>query len=185
MPRRFFRKYLPNPDSVRSYRVVAMFGSWLQHPNLWHLNRRSASRAVGIGLFAGLVPGPFQILTAVLLSIPLRANLLVGIVTTFYTNPFTIVPLYLLAFAYGRLLLQEEHIFVKPEPFEMDWSNLLQSTEELFHWCLALGKPLAIGLVALALTLAIVGTLATRLAWRLFVIAAWKRRAASRRAARP
>jgi uncharacterized protein (DUF2062 family) len=55
----------------------------------------------------------------------------------------------------------------------------------MFNWCLSLGKPLAIGLVALAVTLGIVGTLATRFAWRLYVILAWKKRAASRRAGRP
>src|SRR5712672_1997136 len=62
MPRKFFRKYLPDAHAVRSYRLVSLFGRWLQHPNLWHLNRRSVPGAFAIGLFAGLIPGPLQML---------------------------------------------------------------------------------------------------------------------------
>ena len=47
----------------------------------------------------------------------------------------------------------------------------------------SLGKPLGLGLVALALTLALVGYCATRLAWRAYVVAAWRRRSRARRAA--
>jgi uncharacterized protein (DUF2062 family) len=182
VPRKFFRKYLPDAAAVRSNRLVALFGGFLSHPNLWHLNRHSVSRAVGIGLFAGLVPGPLQMLCALALAIPLRANLPVALLMTLYTNPFTIVPLYLLAFAYGRLLLGHSGEGVRVEPFQMDWANLLQSFHGMVEWSLQLGKPLAVGLVALALTLGVAGTLLTRLGWRLLVIAAWRRRRASRRA---
>jgi uncharacterized protein (DUF2062 family) len=49
------------------------------------------------------------------------------------------------------------------------------------HWCLSLGKPLAFGLVALALTLAAAGYLAVRIGWRVYVTAAWRRRARRRK----
>ena len=98
MPRKLFRKYLPSAESVRGNRWVAMFGTLLHHPNLWHLNRDSVAGAVAIGLFSGLVPGPLQMLTALILAIPLRRNLPVALLMTLYTNPFTIVPLYLLAY---------------------------------------------------------------------------------------
>ena len=180
MPRRLFRKYLPHPDAVRGHRWVAPFAGWLGHPNLWHLNRRSVSRAFGIGLFAGLVPGPLQMVTALLLAVPLRANVLVALATTLYTNPFTIVPLYLVAFSYGRFLIGQSGGSVHVEPFELDWSNLVQSTRALVDWCLAMGKPLAVGLVALGLTLGIAGALAARFAWRIYVVVKWRRRRAAR-----
>jgi hypothetical protein len=43
-----------------------------------------------------------------------------------------------------------------------------------------LGKPLAAGLVMLALTLAAVGWGAVRLLWRCYAVHAWRRRARSR-----
>lgn len=180
MPRKFFRKYLPTAASVRGNRLVAMFGTLLHHPNLWHLNRDSVAGAVAIGLFAGLVPGPLQMLTALALAIPLRRNLPVALLTTFYTNPFTIVPLYLLAYGYGSLLLGDGHGRAKIEPFEMDWGSFFDSMARLLDWSLALGKPLFIGLVALGLTLAALGYLTVQLGWRAYVMLAWRRRKARR-----
>lgn len=181
MPRKLFRKYLPSAASVRENRWVALFGKLLHHPNLWHLNRDSVAGAVAIGLFSGLVPGPLQMLTALLLAIPLRRNLPVALLVTLYTNPFTIVPLYLLAYGYGSLLLGLNQAVPRIQHFEMDWGNLLDSMARLFDWTLALGKPLFVGLVALGLTLAFVGYWAVQLGWRWYVVLAWRRRRQSRK----
>jgi hypothetical protein len=181
VPRKYFRKYLPDPEKLRSSRMVGAFGRWLHHPNLWHLNRRSVSGAVAIGLFSGLVPGPLQMLTALLIAVPLKKNLPVALLMTLYTNPFTIVPLYLLAYAYGRFLLPGEQAG-PPEPFEFDWGNLAESMSGLGAWMLALGKPLAVGLVALGSTLALLGYVAVQVAWRAYVVAAWRARARRRKA---
>ena len=182
MPRKFFRKYLPDPEVVRASRMVAWCGSWLQHPNLWHLNRRSVPGAVAIGLFAGLVPGPLQMLAALLIAIPCRKNIPVALIATLYTNPLTIVPLYVLAYAYGRLLLPGEHgPFIAP--IETDWGDLTGSLRAFGEWMLALGKPLAVGLLALGLTLALIGYLVTLLGWRAYVVAQWRARARRRASA--
>jgi len=181
MPRKFFRQYLPDAASVRANRWIALFGTWLHHPNLWHLNRDSVAGAVAIGLFSGLVPGPLQMLTAVLLAVPLRKNLPVALLTTFYTNPFTIVPLYVIAYGYGSLLLGANSGEMAIRPFEMDWAQFLDSMRALGEWMFALGKPLAVGLVALALTLAALGYAAVQIAWRAYVVLAWRARARRRR----
>lgn len=174
---KFLRKYLPDAEAVRSRRIVALFGRWLQHPGLWCLNRRSVPGAVAIGLFAGLIPGPLQMLTALLLAATLKKNIPVALLVTLYTNPLTIVPLYVLAFEYGNLLLGRSHGLGAIEPFVMDWSDWLGSMQAMAHWCLSLGKPLAVGLTALGLTLAALGYLAARLGWRLYITLAWRARA--------
>jgi uncharacterized protein (DUF2062 family) len=176
MHRKFIRKYLPDGETVRAHRYLAWFGSWLHHPNLWALNRNSVAGGFAIGLFAGLVPGPLQMLTAALIAVPLRKNLPVALLTTLYTNPFTIVPLYLLAIAYGRVLLGTGDPSVRVEPYAWDWTHWVDSLAGLAHWTLSLGKPLAIGLPALALTLAAAGYFAVQLAWRAYVILAWRAR---------
>jgi len=183
MQMKFLRKYLPKAEEVRSSRWIAMFGGLLNHPNLWHLNRSSVAGGVAIGLFAGLIPGPLQMLGAALLAVPLRKNLPVALITTFYTNPFTIVPLYVIAYGYGRLLLGGSGKDHSIQPFEFDWSNFLDSMRGMLDWALALGKPLAVGLVALALTLAALGYVAVQVGWRVYVILAWRARC-RRRAAR-
>jgi uncharacterized protein (DUF2062 family) len=181
MPRKYFRKYLPDAHGVRSHRLVAKFGKLLHHHNLWHLNRDSVAGAVAIGLFAGLVPGPFQMLVALILAIPLHRNLPVALFVTLYTNPFTIVPLYLLAYEYGALILGHGADRAAIAPFEFDWTHMLDSMRGLLDWTLALGKPLALGLAALALTLAAVGYVAVQFAWRTYVRLAWRARRKRRR----
>lgn len=176
MPRKLFRKYLPDAASVRANRWIAKFGTLLHHPNLWHLNRDSVAGAVAIGLFAGLVPGPLQMLTAALLAIPLKKNLPVALLVTFYTNPLTIVPLYVIAYGYGALLLGGNADHAQIRHFRMDWSDWLGSMHGLLDWALSLGKPLAVGLVALALTLATLGYFAVQAGWRAYVILAWRAR---------
>ena len=176
MSRKFFRKYLPDPDTVLGKRWAAPFRPWLGHPNLWHLNRRSVPGAVAIGLFCGLVPGPVQMLSALILAIPLRCNVPVALVMTLYTNPLTIVPLYLVAYAYGRAILGYTGPDAPITPYEWDWS-----LAAFWQWMASLGKPLGVGLLALAVTLAVLGYFVTELAWRAQVVIAWKRRASRRR----
>jgi len=162
---KFLRKYQPALDAIRDHPLCVRYASWLRHPRLWHLNRRSVPGAVAIGLFAGMVPGPFQMLVALLLVVPLRLNIPVALVTTFYTNPLTIVPLYVLAYTYGHFLMGTSAPDVHIDPLHMHWTEVL-----------ALGKPLGLGLLALAITLAVVGYILVGIAWRIHVVRAWRRR---------
>ena len=181
MPRKFFQKYLPSHEAIRNNRYIARFGTFFLHPNLWHVNRRSVAGGVAAGLFAGLVPGsnPVQFAVAALLAVAFRVNLPVAVAVTLYTNPFTIVPLYLIAYRIGTLFVPgDSGSFIHPP--ELDWSNLGVWLRALFEWALSLGKPLAVGLVALAIGLAIAGYVVVQLAWRVHVVLAWRRRKARR-----
>jgi uncharacterized protein (DUF2062 family) len=175
VPRKLLRKYLPAPEAVLSKRWAAPLRPWLGHPNLWHLNRRSVSGAVAIGLFCGLIPGPFQMLGALLMAIPLKRNIPVALAVTLYTNPLTLVPLYVLAYGYGRLLLGDSGPEPRIDPPAWEWS-----LAALWEWTLSLGKPLATGLPALAVTLALAGYFATDMAWRAYVRHAWRARRRAR-----
>src|SRR5262249_47309530 len=152
MPRKFLRKHLPDVATVRSYRVVSMFGAWLHHPNLWCLNRRSVPGAVAIGLFCGLIPGPFQMLGALLVAVPLRNTIPWAALAPLHPTPPTIVPLTPLPAGCGHPLLGIPLGARPREPFLWDWANIGASLGEFAHWTMALGKPLVIGLVALAAT---------------------------------
>ena len=183
MARKFLRRVLPSHESIRQNRHVARFGSLLHHPNLWHLNRKSVSGGVAAGLFAGLVPGsnPVQFAFAVLLAITFRVNLPVAAIVTLYTNPFTIVPLYILAYGIGSLFFSNVQAVLSYPP-DSNWSQLAASIEAYFAWVLALGKPLALGLFVLAAGLAVIGYVGVQLAWRTHTILAWRRRKAKRAA---
>ena len=180
MPRKLFRKYLPSHQSIRENRYLRFFGTALQHHNLWHLHRKSVAGGVAIGLFCGLVPGPLQMLSAVLCAIVFRVNLPVAAIVTWYTNPFTILPLYYVAYKLGLFVTGSNpaapprldlHFFDLPV---MDW------IPAAVHWFATMGKPFAIGLVLLAMMLAVAGYLLVLVAWRAHVMLAWRKRRLSR-----
>lgn len=179
MPRKYFRKYLPTAETVTANKYMRPFARFLGHPNLWHLNRRSVAGGVAVGMFCGLVPGPLQMLSAAILAIPLRVNLPVALFTTLYTNPITIVPLYIVAFAIGSFLTGSKETMVAPPDFS--WVHAIDSLIALGAWMMSLGKPLAIGLVALASTLAVLGYAAVQIGWRWHVRTEWRRRARRRK----
>jgi hypothetical protein len=184
MPRKYFRKYLPTHESVRNHKLIARFGGFLhRHPNLWHLNRQSVSGGVAVGMLSGLVPGPLQMLTAALIAIPAGVNLPVALLTTLYTNPLTIVPLYVFAYWIGSLVVGDGGKMIPPPEFS--WSNIGQWFHAMLDWSLALGKPLAIGLVILATSLAVLGWIAVQVAWRAWVVIQWRRRARRRELTAP
>ena len=172
--RDFFRKFLPHPETVKNSRWLKPFGSRLQHPNLWHLHRRSVAGGVAIGLFCGLIPGPLQMISAALLAVLLRVNLPVAAFTTLYTNPFTIVPLYLVAYQIGVWVSgAQSGAMVQPSFPELHWQSMMR---ELWDWMVMLGEPLLIGLPLFALGLAIIGYFAVRVAWRVAVMWKWRAR---------
>ncbi len=170
--RKFFQTRLPGRDGILKNRWLQPISHWLHHPNLWHLNRRSVAGGVALGLFCGLIPGPLQMLSAALLAIWLRVNLPVALATTLYTNPFTIVPLYLLAHRIGLAFFDADARPAVPDFPELSWSD---GFNQLWAWLVALGEPLLIGLPLLAIGLSITGYFAVRLIWRLAVIWKWRR----------
>ncbi len=178
MPRRLFNRITlrlqPAVDRITSHPWVLRYLPSLADPDLWHLNRRSAARAVAVGLFCGLIPGPLQAVAAILLCLMVRANFPVAVVTTFYTNPLTIVPLYVVAYEYGSL-------FVPGAAPVTDlalpvFTSIGTFGPALLAWATDLGKPLALGLVLLALTLAGTGWAIVRIGWRCHAVWAWRRR---------
>jgi uncharacterized protein len=178
--RKLFRKYLPSHDSIRQSPWARPFGNWLHHPNLWHLHRRSVAGGVAVGLFAGLIPGPLQMISAAILAVLFRVNLPVAVFTTLYTNPFTILPLYVVAYEYGAFVIGHNNGIssVRLQLPEMDWNNWLTV---LPGWFISLGKPFAVGLPLLAITLALLGYAGVRVLWRVMVVLEWRHRAARRR----
>jgi len=180
--RRHIIKFLPDHESIRGNRWLVPFENTLLHPRLWHLNRRSASGAVAAGLFCGLIPGPLQMLGAAICAVVFRVNLPLAMLTTLYTNPFTIVPLYIVAYAIGQWVLPgaHEHFVAPPEPGD---AGLIAWMHALIDWMLGLGAPLAVGLVMLAAGLALAGYVLIRMTWRIYLVRAWHRRQRRHRAA--
>lgn len=170
---KFLQHYLPASATLQPY--LRRFPRRFHHPNLWHFHRRSVAGGVAMGMFCGLIPGPLQMLGAAAGAVLCRVNLPVAVFTTLYTNPFTIVPLYWLAYQLGAWvsgapLLTQWGALALPD---LHWHSWII---ELSHWMGRLGKPLLIGLPLLGLSLAISSYVLVRLCWRIGVLWQWHKR---------
>ncbi len=174
MPKKYFKKFLPGHEAIQQNRWLRPFGLWLQNPKLWHLHRRSVAGGIAAGMFCGLIPGPFQMLGAALMAVFFRVNLPVAMLTTLYTNPFTIVPLYYIAYQLGAYVTGQGQVLTATQfsvP-EMGWDNWFSV---MVSWIISLGKPFAIGLPLLAVLLAVLGYIFVRLGWRFWLMWQWRK----------
>ena len=178
--KRFLRNKLPKPASITENKYLRFLTPWLGHPRLWHMHRRSVARGVAIGLVTGLIPGPVQMLLAVIIAIPLRANVLAAAATTFYTNPLTFIPLYMLAYTMGTFVTGESVRDVLPPPLDVPWLEFWKAVPALFDWIVSLGWTLLIGLAIQSTIFAIAGYVATMVLWRCVVSRRWASRKSTR-----
>ena len=138
-------------------------------PPPWNL----VTGVLGAGL-GGMVAE--AMLGAAIACLTLRVNLPVAIVSTLYTNPFTIVPLYLVAYKIGSFTLGVSGGKPADPPPEWDWSAMLASAEAIGRWMVGLGAPLALGVFLLACLLSAAGYFVVRVAWNVYLRHAWLQR---------
>ncbi|UVE19227.1 DUF2062 domain-containing protein [Pseudomonas sp. LS44] len=182
MPRRLFKRYMPNPQSIREHKSLRFLGSLMHDPNLWHLNRHSVSRAMAVGLFAAFIPIPMQMLLAATLALPVRGNLPISVGLVWLTNPITMPPVFYCTYKLGAWVMQVpagqistqvwpriSRFFDEPswELIQLMWKPILQ--------------PFLVGSIVCGLLAALVGYVLTMLYWRWWVQRSWDKRRKARR----
>lgn len=90
-------------EEILASRWLRPFAHRLAHPSLWHVNRRSASKALAIGLLSAFIIPIGQFACAALLAIPTRANVPIAAAATLVTNPLTFAPIYYAAYRLSSL----------------------------------------------------------------------------------
>ncbi len=181
MPRRLFKRYMPNPDSIREHKSLRFLGSLMHDPNLWHLNRHSVARAMAMGLFAAFIPLPLQMLLAACLAVMARGNLPISVGLVWLTNPITMPPVFYCTYKMGAWILQVpadeisgqlwpriSHFFDEPswELIQLLWKPILQ--------------PFLLGSVVCGVLAGLSGYVLTMLYWRWWVRHSWQKRQAAR-----
>jgi uncharacterized protein (DUF2062 family) len=166
MAKKFIRRYLPDPHKIRDHRHLRLFGTLLHDPNLWHLNRRSASGAFAVGLFMAFIPMPFQMIPAAAAAILLRVNLPISVALVWITNPFTMPPVFYFCYTLGSWLLDTP---LRAVEFQISWEWL--NTE--FH---RVWRPFLLGSFLVATVTGAAGFFGIRALWRWHVIRDWEKR---------
>jgi uncharacterized protein (DUF2062 family) len=168
MPKKLIKRYMPDHHTIREHKHLRFFGTLLHDPNLWHLNRRSASGAFGVGLFMAFVPVPFQMLLAAAGAILFRVNLPLSVALVWLTNPLTMPPMFYFTYRLGDWLLG---IPPSSEGFHFELSYEWLVTELGAIW-----QPFLLGCFVSGVVSALVGYLAIRGLWRLHLVRHYKAR---------
>ena len=172
MPKNLIRRWLPDHQTVMENKALKVFGTLLHDPNLWHLNRRSASGAFGIGLFFAFWPVPFQMWLSAAVAIPCRVNLPLSVATVWLTNPFTMPPIFYGAYKLGATVLGTNN---NDFAFDLSWSWLVQSASTV-------GPALLVGCTIFSSVFAVIGYYGLNSVWRYTIKKAWRHRCESRQA---
>jgi uncharacterized protein (DUF2062 family) len=172
MPRKLLKKLFPNLDSMRNNQSLEMFGRAGRDPNLWHLNRRSVSRAAAVGLFCAFVPIPGQMILAAAVAIILRANIPISVILVWVSNPLTMPALFYTAYKFGAMLLD-----VQLQPFHFEFSLNWLFTELQDRW-----QPFLVGCLCSGALVGAIGYGVIQIYWRWYVSRVWANRKGYKRA---
>ncbi|MCY1180988.1 hypothetical protein D9M73_214680 [compost metagenome] len=166
MPRRIFKRYMPDPDSIRSNKSLRFLGHLIHDANLWHLNRHSVARAMAVGLFAAFIPIPMQMLLAASLAIPVRGNLPISIGLVWLTNPITMPPVFYCTYKMGAWLMQ-----VPPRtlPENLTWEWICDELSTLW-------QPFLLGSLVCGVLIGVFAYFLTMGYWRWWIGRNWRRR---------
>lgn len=177
-----FRRWLPDPQTLRQQRALRWMGPLLNHPRLWHVNRRGIAMGLAIGVFFGLLIPFAQIVFAVAAALLLRANIPAAVGSTLITNPFTFAPVYYLAYHLGAWMLGDANVDpVSPEALQRAAGDTAGGLALWLHRLHTVGPPLALGLLTLAVTVSPALYLAVSWLWRARIVRAWRQRRHRRR----
>jgi uncharacterized protein (DUF2062 family) len=171
MPRKIIHSFLPDIASLLERPSLRWIKSLAHDPNLLHLNRHSVSLAVFVGIFCAFLPLPGQTIIAGLMCYWMGANLPLGILLIWISNPLTIPPMFYLTHQLGSFLLNSE-----PVSFTVTLS---------WEWFSGVGSgillPLLAGSLLCGTILASIAYFLVNYLWRWKVVNNWQARLDARR----
>ncbi len=157
---------MPDPELIRQNKYLKMLGPWMQRANIWHLNRRSASGALALGVFSAWMPIPFQMILAAILAIIAGVNMPLAIATVWISNPITMPVMFYAAYLMGTWVMNWERTGFH---FELSWGWLADSLHDY-------GPPFLLGCALLGLICSLGTYLVINSLWRYSILFSWKKR---------
>lgn len=173
---RWLTRHIPTRETLGQYRVLRPFEPHLSHPSLWRMTRRSVPRGVAVGLFVAVIIPFMHTVIAALLAIPTRANVAVAAVCTLVVNPLTMPAMYYAAYRIGSWELHHNSPLVDRAAAERFSSEL----GRLLFWIHHASAPIALGILTLAVLMALLGYVVASLGWRSWAGSRWHRRRQAR-----
>ncbi len=166
----WLKKYAPKREAVLGNRFIKPFAPYFSHSALWHFNRRSVSRGIGLGLLFAFVVPVAQIIIAAIVAVPARANLAVTVLMTTITNPFTVGLMAPLAHRIGKLVLGHDTELKMPSrPNGTSWWDWILDAKQWQAFGDMLAGPWAVGMIIIGVTSGLLGYLISNLLYAAYL----------------
>jgi len=156
MPRRVFKKFAFKRHELSEKWFLTPFRHLLHDHRLWGIRRKTVVPAFSLGIFVAFMPFPGHMLMAALLALALRVNIPVATVSTFFSNPLTMGPIYYFSYQVGVDLLR-----IQPTPFEFE-----MSMEWVTHQFVSIWQPMLLGCMLVGSIAALIGFVLLDVLWR-------------------
>lgn len=166
MPKKFIQRFMPNHEVIKRQKALKIFGNVLYNPNLWCLNRRSASGAFALGLFMAFVPLPSQMIMSAGMAIVLGVNLPLAVALVWISNPITMPIMFYFCYKVGALIM---HVPSQGFHFELSWDFLVSQMHTI-------GPPFLLGCLLCGVISSAIGYFGIRGLWRYSVVRSWQKR---------
>ena len=174
MPKKTLKQLAPSLATLQKIKSLHILGDWLYEPNLWHVNRYSASMAFFVGLFVAFMPIPGQMILAAFMAVKLRCNLPLSVGLVWITNPLTMPAIFYLAYRVGAMIID---IPLQEVEFELSWNWLSQSLGSIW-------QPFLLGCLICGLFFGSLSYFVISMLWRWRVSVHWRQRKKLRAARR-
>jgi len=166
MPRKWLKRWSPDPVKIRNTPGLQFLGKLLHDPNLFHMNRHSVSVAFFVGLFVAFLPTLGQIPIAAVGALLFRCNLPIAVSLIWISNPLTFPVIYFATYKLGARILQ-----IQPRHFQIEMSWHWFADEFMQIW-----QPLVLGSFIASLFFGCLGYIAIQWLWRWNVVQRWQKR---------
>ena len=164
--KKFFKKYTPNRDAVKEYKMLNFLGSSLFHEDLWKFNRISFCRAVVIGLFWGWMPMMFQMIPAAYCAVVFRANLPLSVAGVWISNPITMPAMMYFAYIFGNNILGLNPIY---NEFKLNSEWIISALGNIW-------EPLLVGTLIIGVVSSVIGYFLMHISWKIYAYSRLKKR---------
>ncbi len=164
--KKFFKKYTPNRDDVKEYKMLNFLGSSLFHEDLWKFNRISFCRATVIGLFWGWMPMMFQMIPAAYCAVVFRANLPLSVAGVWISNPITMPAMMYFAYIFGNNILGLNPIY---NEFKLNSEWIISALGNIW-------EPLLVGTLIIGVVSSVIGYFLMHISWKIYAYSKLKRR---------
>ena len=164
--KQFFKKYVPNQETVKKYNMLNFLGASLFHKDLWKFERVSFCRATVIGIFWGWMPMFFQMIPAAYCAVLFRANLPLSVAGVWISNPITMPAMMYFGYLFGNNVLGLDPVY---DQFKMNTDWILSALSNIW-------EPLLVGTLIIGIASSIIGYGVMHIIWKFYAYGKLKRR---------